>query len=375
MVAVLAALLVFGWTAARIHYACGGNWTAVFYTGQDLPVPPELDAGTYRFTGTGYDGQFYRYLAHDPFLRKDYFRFVDAPQMRFRRMLVPEAAWLLGFGRRDWIDGAYIAVEMFFVGLGAYWCARLLVRRGHSPLWGFLFVVAPATLTSFDRMLLDGPLTALFAGFLLYCEEKRWTGVWVVAMLAALTRDTGLPLVAAMAIDRLSHRDWRRAAWFALSGLPAAAWYAYVAVRLPHDRVLSILAPPAWGMVRRLLWLRPYPDPGLQLLLRVTDVLAVLGLAISIVLAVRWLVRLGFGPVTFCIACFAVLGLIFGSPTHMQDAVGFARPVSPLLLWIMIEAVSRRQWSALVPPLLLSLSISLVFGKPLVAIAKGVLGR
>jgi hypothetical protein len=375
LVAALAALLVFGWTAARIHYACGGNWTAVFDTGANSRVPPELDAGTYRSKGAGYDGQFYRYLAHDPFLQKDYFRYVDAPQERFRRMLVPLAAWLLGFGRRDWIDGAYLAVEVLFVGLGAYWCARLLARRGRSPLWGLLFVVVPGTLTSFDRMLLDGPLTALFAGFLLYCEEERWKRVWMLAMLAALTRDSGLLLVAALVTDRCLSRDWRRAAWFASAGVPAAAWYAYLAARLPYGGTISILAAPAWGMVRRLLWLRPYPDPRLQLLLRVTDVLAVLGLAIGIVLAVCWLVRCRRGPVVLCIGGFAALGLVLGSPSHMLDAFGFARPVSPLLLWIMIEAVSRKRWIALAPPLLISLSVGTVFAGPLAAVVKGVLGR
>ena len=166
LVAIMSVLLVFVWTAARIHYAFGGNWTAVFCTGTGFPIPPDLDAGTYRFEGTGYDGQFYRYLAHDPFLQKGYFRYVDAPQLRFRRLLVPLAAWLFGFGQRHWIDDAYIAVEMLFLALGGYWCARLLARRGRSPLWGLLFVVVPATLASFDRMLVDGPLVALFVGFL-----------------------------------------------------------------------------------------------------------------------------------------------------------------------------------------------------------------
>jgi hypothetical protein len=226
-VAILSVLLVFAWTAARIHYAFGGNWTATFCTGTNFRVPPDLDAGTYRFEGDGYDGQFYRYLAHDPFLRKGYSRYVDAPQMRFRRLLVPLAAWLFAFGQPRAIDGAYIAVEMLFLALGVYWCARLLARRGRSPLWGLLFVVVPATLASFDRMLLDGPLTALFAGFLLYCEEERWTRVWALAMLAALTRETGLLLIAALVTDRLWRRDWRRAAWFASSGVPAVAWYGW----------------------------------------------------------------------------------------------------------------------------------------------------
>ena len=375
LVAILSALLVFAWTAARIHYAFGGNWTAVFCTGTKFPGPPDLDAGTYRFPDAGYDGQFYRYLAHDPFLQRGYSRYVDSPQLRFRRVLVPAAAWLAGFGQRRWIDPAYIAVEMLFLSLGAYWCARLQVRRGRSPFWGLLFVVVPATVASSDRMLVDGPLTALFAGFWLYCEEQRWGRVWVLAMLAALTRETGLLLVGALVTDRLLHRDWRRAAWFASSGIPAVAWYAYLAARLPHDgSAASMLALPGLGLLRRLLWFRPYPDPLVQLAFRVTDILAVLGLAISIVVAARWLLARRLGPVTLCVGLFAALALLLGAPV-MSEAFAFGRPVSPLLLWIMIEAVSRKRWIALAPPLLVTLSVSTVLVRPLVAVVKGLIGR
>jgi hypothetical protein len=197
----------------------------------------------------------------------------------------------------------------------------------------------------------------------------------VLAALAALTRDTGLLIGAALVIDRLWHRDWQQAACFGASVVPAVAWYGYLAVQLPPDMPVSILAAPGWGLVRRLLWLRPYPDPRLELLLRVTDFLAVLGLGVSITVAVRWLWHSRPGPVTICVALFAVLAVVLGAPAHMVDAFGFGRPVSPLLLWAMIEAVSRKAWAALAPPLLVSLSAGLVFADPVIAIAKGLLGR
>jgi hypothetical protein len=374
-VALLAALLVFAWTAARIHYDCAGNWTAVFRTGAIFRVPPDLDAGTYRFEAAGYDGQFYRYLAHDPFLRNGYANYVDAPQMRFRRMLVPMAAWLFALGQSRWIDDGYIAVEMIFLALGVYWCARLLARRGRSPAWGLLFVVVPATLASFDRMLVDGPLTALFAGFLLYCEEERWTRVWILAMLAALTRETGLLLGAALLLDRLWQRDWRGAAWFASVGIPAGAWYGYLALRLPHDGPVPIFAIPGWGILRRLFFLRTYPDPNVQLLLRITDLLAVAGLSICIILAARWLRHRSPDPVTLCVSLYAVLTLVLGEPSHMLDAFGFGRPASPLLLWIMLEAVYNKSWAALMPPLLVSLSVSLALTRPFVTVVLGLAGH
>jgi hypothetical protein len=371
LLAVLSALLIFIWTSARIHYAFGGNWTAAFCTGTIFHLPPDLDKGTFRFEGAGYDGQFYRLLAHDPFLQRGYAGSIDAPQLRFRRLLIPLSAWLLALGQQSWIDGAYVAIEMVFPGLGVFWCARFMVRRGRSPLWGLLFVVVPASLTSFDRMLVDGPLTAMFAGFLLYCEEERWLKVWVLAMLAALTRDTGLILGAALVTDRLLDRDWRRAAWFAVSGVPAIAWYSYLAATLPRDGPIAILAIPGWGLVRRLLWLRPYPELAIvQALLRVTDVLAVLGLAISIVLAICWLVRRSPGPITLCVGSFTALALVLGAPGHMVEAYGFGRPVSPLLLWIMLEAVSRKKWIALAPPLMVSLSVSAMLGSPLLTVLK-----
>jgi len=41
----------------------------------------------------------------------------------------------------------------------------------------------------------------------------------------------------------------------------------------------------------------------------------------------------------------------------------------------MIEAVSRKTWSAMAPPLLVTLSVSLVFASPFVTVMKGLLGH
>jgi len=372
-VAILAVALVLTWSAARVYFVNGGNWTALFCSGTYFSLPPDLDAGTYRVPAAGYDGQFYRLLAHDPFLAKNYARYVDAPQFRFRRCLVPMAAWLLACGQQRWIDGAYIAVEMIFLAFGAYWCARLFVRHGRPALWGLLFVAMPATLASFDRMLLDGPLTALFAGFLLYCEEERWTRVWVLAMLAGLTRETGLLLPAALVADRLFRRDWRGAVGFAACAAPALAWFAYLAARLPSRGPVAEIGMPVWGIFRRLLVFRPYAYPAGQLVVRVTDFLAVAGLIACIVLAAIWLPR-RFSPVPICVRLYACLALVLG-PKVMEDPFAFGRVISPLLLWIAMEAVIRRKWAALAPSLLVSLSVGLVFARPLITIWHALLGR
>jgi hypothetical protein len=193
-------------------------------------------------------------------------------------------------------------------------------------------------------------------------------------MLAALTRETGLLLGIALVSDRLLQRDWRRAAWFASSAIPAVVWYGYVAWELPHEGSYPS-GIPVWGLISRLLLFRTYPDPRLQLLLRVTDVLAVLGLAISIIVAARWLLQRRLGPVSLCVALFAVLGLTLDGQDYMIDSMSFGRLVSPLLLWVMIEAVSRQTWAAIAPPMMISLSVGLVFANPVLTILKTMLGR
>ena len=83
-----------------------------------------------------------------------------------------------------------------------------------------------------------------------------------------------------------------------------------------------------------MLWFRPYRDPRLQLLLRVTDVMAVVGLLTSIILAACWLRARRFGSEPLCVGLFAALALLLDSPNYVTDAFDFGRlafiPLTPL---------------------------------------------
>src|SRR6476469_2787026 len=76
--AVGAVALLLLWQFLTVHYNRDRNWTALFCTGELREMPPELEAGTYRFPNTyGYDGEMYRYVAHDPFLQRGFAQYVD----------------------------------------------------------------------------------------------------------------------------------------------------------------------------------------------------------------------------------------------------------------------------------------------------------
>jgi len=153
--ALLAAGLALLWQCLMVTFHYGGNRSPLFCTGADARVPPALEVGAYRFETGGDDGQFYRYVAHDPFLSRGYDRFQDDARMRYRRILLPLAAWLLAAGQGPLVDAGCFAAVLLAVALGAWFLSRCAVFHGRHPAWGLAFVAMPATLISLDRMTVD----------------------------------------------------------------------------------------------------------------------------------------------------------------------------------------------------------------------------
>jgi hypothetical protein len=85
------------WQVLTVHYNYGGNWTGLFITGSQFPIPPSLASeNLYVFpNSTGYDGQMYHYVAHDPLMQKGFGDFVDNARLRYRRILLPALAFIL----------------------------------------------------------------------------------------------------------------------------------------------------------------------------------------------------------------------------------------------------------------------------------------
>ena len=77
--ALLCVAIGFAWQALTVHYNRGGNWTALFLSGSQFPVPPALSSeNVYVFPDSGgYDGQMYHNVAHDPMLRHGFGKFVE----------------------------------------------------------------------------------------------------------------------------------------------------------------------------------------------------------------------------------------------------------------------------------------------------------
>ena len=72
LVGLLTVAAMFAWWTLKVYAGHGGNWTALYCTGSRAILPPALHTeNIYLFPDSwGYDGQFYHFIAHDPWLTR-----------------------------------------------------------------------------------------------------------------------------------------------------------------------------------------------------------------------------------------------------------------------------------------------------------------
>ena len=372
--AALATCLVLVWLFLNVHYNYRDDWTALYDTGAFRRIPPAIEnEQIYLFKGSpGYDGQFYHFIAHDPWMRHGTAPFVDNPRLRWRRILVPALAWLCALGQSDFVDSAYFAVLVAFVFLGAYWLGRFLERYNLPPAWGAAFVLVPAVLISLDRATVDVALVALCMGFALYTAPKpgtdesvprrrpcaAWTdssvpGSTLCLLLAAapLARETGACLIFAYVAAQLRRRNWLGAGLGAATALPFLLWTLYLNAHTAPDHTIFASIVPLKGLVLRTLEPIQYATPTSWLRkAALLDFLAILGI---------WAALLGsptnwfsFDELDAAALAFAATAIFLAQPQAWGEAYSFGRTMSPLLICVALAGVRRRHWWTLAPLLM-----------------------
>jgi hypothetical protein len=371
-VAVGTVMAALGAQALTVHFNRDGNWTALYCTGATQPLAPAVrEEAVYRFADTGFDGQYYHAIAHDPLIGRDTVPFIDDARLRYRRILVPALAHVLALGRAGWVDVAYLAVVHLALLAGTLGVARAAAERGRSPLWGVAFLCVPAVVSSLDRLTVDIALAALCVGFVRWAEGPAWKLAAVLAC-APLVRETGILLPAAVVLSALLERRWARAALFAGTALPAAAWWAFV-----HARTAAQEYPfspvPLSGILTTLASPRAYEGKALLLARanQVTDALALLGLLLALVLAFRPLRSRERGPVALAAMLFAALAVVLQRLDHWQHVFDFGRAYSPLLVLLGAGWLQNGRRLDLAPTLLMQPRIGLQLASQAVGVLAG----
>ena len=152
-IAVLAAVaVVWGvWTLSIIRRGEVGELprTGITFLDQGAGASATIDALRADAVGeSGYDGQFFYYMALDPASAAEY---VDAPGYRFGRIGYPALARGLAAAQPGAIPWTLLLVNVLAVGAGTFLLARFLRDRGVSPWFAILFGTAPGLFVAVSR--------------------------------------------------------------------------------------------------------------------------------------------------------------------------------------------------------------------------------
>jgi hypothetical protein len=197
---------------------------------------------------TGYDGQFYYFLAVDPAHGKDY---MDAPGVIYSRIGYPATVRALSGGDPAVIPYMMVLVNILAVVGGTLAVAFFLRRHGLPPALALLYGFYPGLVLSVLRDLTEPLAFGLAAAALLVFDPRsklRLFGSASLFGLAMLTRETVALFPAIMAFGLLvgvgTASRWRdRFQWRNLGRAVAFAELAFAPLFIWRHAVTAFLLP------------------------------------------------------------------------------------------------------------------------------------
>jgi hypothetical protein len=201
--------------------------------------------------------------------------------------------------------------------------------------------------------------------------------LWLIAATACLTRETGLCIVAGYAACLLWRRQFRTAAIIATSAVPLIAWDAFITVRTPGgDQSIYPFHYPGRAILEAVLHPNIYPvSPTLQTVLTAFDLTSLFAFLAILLLACTVLRR---DPALGSIAiAFVTLALISsslnGTIPVFTEVYSYGRVFSPVILAVVVDALTRRSTLELALFAIVSLRSMLMVGVQALGILRAVL--
>lgn len=180
---------------------------------------------------TGYDGQFFYYIAVSGLGAVPQ---LDQPPYRFQRILYPVLARVLALGRPQDVAVSLVLINAAAIPLTVYFLARLLHERRRHALYSLVYVAWVGTLIGL-RFNLSEPLTMLLGVTALWAAHRdRWDWARLVLLGAVLSKELGLVFAGGLALYALAQRRYGRA--LLIGGLPTllyGGWFVLLNSALP----------------------------------------------------------------------------------------------------------------------------------------------
>jgi hypothetical protein len=194
-------------------------------------------------TDTGYDGQFFYYLAVDPSRASCC---LDDPAYRYTRIAYPVAARLLAVGIPALVPVVMVAINLAALGATVYFLAAWLRRRGRSGWWALTYGFFPGLFEAFQLDLAEISAYGMVAVAIYLLDpagpeslpRRRVLGAGVALGVAALTRETTLLFAAIYVLAAVlrtapsrSRQWWDAALLGSLAAIPFIAYKTFITLK------------------------------------------------------------------------------------------------------------------------------------------------
>jgi hypothetical protein len=319
-------------------------WLAFNDLGQVWSAPISEQAQSVALTG--YDGQFYFYMAQNPGVisaceRGAYHCPIDANPEREQRILYPMTARLLTLGSGNLLHPALFFIDFIAILITVFLVARLCLEAGASR---WLSVAAGLFAGEAMALLRDlaepyAIMWTVLAVYLLRRNRPLWCALAVAA--AVLTREQLVLVLPLLVVPLLAERRFRTAGFFLFIALgPFLAWQLILhalfgrwglagsfadnrGLRLPFQALLAHHTSPEFGT---------------------TVAFAALPLIVSMIVALIWIRRRGLpalltDPVPLIVLIYGFLATL-SSYSQWGDIWASTRIVAPLAVLGLVVAVT-----------------------------------
>ena len=161
---------------------------------------------------TGWDGQFYFYIANDLLAREDTPKHIDSPSYRYQRVGMSLYAAAVSFvAGKGWVSPTSYFLSYFALVLVATWFGtKLLIAKGMHPLFALLWPLSVGTQITMFNALPDAAADAFLILGLAALYARRIPVAIIPLTLSALSREVYIlfpVFIAAMCwVERLSQQ-------------------------------------------------------------------------------------------------------------------------------------------------------------------------
>jgi len=202
--ALVATLAALAFALARWQTWAHGSISRFILVGRHFATPAQLPHSMPVAPTYGYDGQFFYRLALNPLnFRPTAYGITMDHSYRYMRIGYPALTWLVSLGQHFLVPVMLVAVNVAAIGALGYLGALFAVDGGRHALAGLLLPGYFGLITSLSRDTAEPLAAALLLAGLLAIRARRPVLAAALLVYGALTRETVMVAVAAIAIMRV----------------------------------------------------------------------------------------------------------------------------------------------------------------------------